>query len=53
MSFREFRQPTEDLGKICSALPHNVIPDLDLNRFNVWYVDVGQKMWNFEISIIF
>ena len=26
--------PTEDLGKICPALPHNVIPDLALNRVN-------------------
>ena len=24
--------PTEDLGKICPALPHNVIPDPALNR---------------------
>ena len=26
--------PTEDLGKICPALPHNVISDLALNRVN-------------------
>ena len=31
-SFRGFMQPTEDVGKICPALPHNVIPDPALNR---------------------